>query len=77
MKELETKPQIEEYQGAMLDVARALKRYEQRVHGRDSIAGTSTTELLSLWRDLRRAHLRFQNALPPFYSAIRVLNSLN
>jgi len=30
-----------------------------------------------LWRDLRRAHSRFQNALPPFYSAIRVLNSLN
>jgi hypothetical protein len=77
MKEVETKPQIDEYQSAVLDVAKALKRYEQRVHGRESIAGASTEELVSLWRDLRRAHLRFQSALPPFYSAIRVLNSLN
>jgi len=77
MKSEAMKPQIEEYQGAMLDVARALKRYERRVHGCDSLSGASTEELVLLWRDLRRAQTRFQNALPPFYSAIRVLNSLN
>jgi hypothetical protein len=61
----------------MLDVAQALKRYERCAYSRDSISGASTAELPSLWRDLRRAQQRFQHALPPFYSAIQVLNGLN
>ncbi len=72
-----TNPEIKECAAAVHEAAGVLRRYERRFYLRDSLAGASTDELLSLWRDLRRARTRFQAALPPFYQAIRVLNSLN
>lgn len=70
-----THPAIEECRLAMQEAAGALRRYEARVDAPGSLARVSDAELLSLWRDLRRARTRFQAALPPFYHAIRVLNN--
>jgi hypothetical protein len=58
---------------ALRDVENTLRRYDRRFYRRDSLKGASTAELVTLWRDLRRARHDFQTALPDSSRAARLL----
>lgn len=55
----------QEYKGAMREVETTLRRFDRRFYQRDSLKGAPTSELVTLWRDLRRVRRRFQDVLPP------------
>jgi hypothetical protein len=55
----------EEYKNVMREVETTLRRYDRRFYRRDSLKGAPIEELVTLWRDLRRVHRRFNDALPP------------
>ncbi len=54
----------QEYRGAMREVESTLRRFDRRFYRRDSLKGAPTSELVTLWRDLRRVRRRFQEVLP-------------
>jgi hypothetical protein len=70
-------PKTEEYQGVLNDVEKTLRRYDRRFYRRNSLKGAPTSELVTLWIELRRARRRFTEVTPPVAGVRHVLKYLD